>query len=125
MSTARQTRQHGPQRPWSLGDHLELALALLAVPPHVARRDTAHNLCQGEAALLAALALPAQQRAEQAALICQPLLVILRRGMCHCQHALTTLPDSGDMHAFTKKVWLLFHITGEAGKHADTKSRRL
>ena len=73
VSTARHMRQH------PLGDHLELALALLAVPPHVARRDAAHDLCKGEAALLPALALPAQQGAEQAALICQPLLVLLCR----------------------------------------------
>jgi hypothetical protein len=59
------------------GARQQLALALLAVPAHVSGGDAAHDLGQRQAAALAALALPAQQRAQQAALVCEPPLILL------------------------------------------------
>lgn len=57
--------------------HLQLSLARLAVPAHFARGDAAHNLGERQAAALAALAHAAEQRAQQLALVRQPLLVAL------------------------------------------------
>jgi hypothetical protein len=71
----RARRPRGPRRP----PHPKLALSLLAVLPHVARRYAAHYLGERQPAAVTALAGAAEQRPEHAALVDEPLLVLLGR----------------------------------------------
>ena len=60
-----------------MGPHRYLALTLVTVFSDLSRCNPSHNLCQCQAALLPALAQTPQQRAQELALLCQALLVIL------------------------------------------------
>jgi hypothetical protein len=57
--------------------HLEPVVAVLAVLAHIARSDAPHDLGQRLPAVVATLADAAQEGAQQAALVCQTLLVVL------------------------------------------------
>jgi hypothetical protein len=58
--------------------HHQAALTLFTVTPHIARRNASYNFGECQAALFPALSHTPKEGPQQAALISQPLLIILR-----------------------------------------------